>query len=105
MMLTQTHLPIMETENFKYVYGSLKFSIQERKLSVVLGAPGSGKTTVLNMFISNVLFRYTYHIYIIRYAPRSHSTLIFQKIYCFLPKLITIHTAIMIAAIISVISL
>lgn len=52
MMLTQTHLPIMETENFKSVYGSLKFSIQERKLSVVLGAPGSGKTTVLKMLES-----------------------------------------------------
>ena len=55
-MLTQTHLPIMETENFKSVYGSLKFSIQERKLSVVLGAPGSGKTTVLKMLESvNIL--------------------------------------------------
>ena len=51
-MLTQTHLPIMETENFKSVYGSLKFSIQERKLSVVLGAPGSVKTTVLKMLES-----------------------------------------------------
>ena len=51
-MLTQTHLPIMETENFKSVYGSLKFSIQEQKLSVVLGAPGSGKTTVLKMLES-----------------------------------------------------
>ena len=36
--------------------------------------------TPLYMLISNVLFRYTYHIYIIRYAPRSHSILIFQKI-------------------------
>lgn len=48
-MISQTHLPLMDTENFRSVYGSLKFSIDERKLSVVLGAPGSGKTTALKI--------------------------------------------------------
>lgn len=51
-MARQTLLPRMETKSYNEVMGTLDLGVRENKLTVIFGAPGTGKSSALMKFAS-----------------------------------------------------
>lgn len=52
MATKRPSLPLFKTEDYKDALGALQFGVQEKKLTVLFGEPGSEKTTILRNYLS-----------------------------------------------------